>query len=339
MKKLLTIELSGEWVFAHRGDDELPVELLKSELQKLGEFEIKDYSHTAISVLFDDEKVQAESAKAAVEKALAERYSGEDLQDIIAFEVKDAQSDIEEREKAEERDAELEMLDRLFGENCGEVEKSTSTDAQSVLEEINKLVGAEEFKALAEEIVKIAPEVVRRKTQEIFYNQCYLFSVGDGCGLSTYLKLLARLINASGIIKIVPRNVTECKIAPYKEGMDPFAEAIGILKSGDADSVRLLCVDISEWIGRTHNGCFKQFLRTVEKFNDRFIVVFRVPFLDKDVLSDLRFSLNDLLSVKTVSFPPLSRKEIKIFANNELEKYGFKATKSCWEFFQTRITE
>jgi SpoVK/Ycf46/Vps4 family AAA+-type ATPase len=67
--------------------------------------------------------------------------------------------------------------------------------------------------------------------------------------------------------------------------------------------------------------------------------VFRVPFVDKDVLARIKYSLSDLLSVKVVSFPPFNYDEIKVCAEEQLKGYNFSITKSAWKYFFERISE
>lgn len=54
----------------------------------------------------------------------------------------------------------------------------------------------------------------------------------------------------------------------------------------------------------TDSRYFRRFLRDVEKRSASFVTVFRVPFVDKDVLECLRLSSDDVLCVRSVSFPP-----------------------------------
>ena len=200
------------------------------------------------------------------------------------------------------------------------------------------LVGAEEFKDVAKEIIEISSEIKRTNTHEVFFNQCYLFSIGDGRGFSTYLSLLSRLIEGAGLCKMHPRPVREIGIEEYKDGPEPFSEAVRILESGDEENVRVVGIDISEWMDKTDNKFFKQFLRTVEKHAKEFIIVFKVPFVDKDVLESIRFSLNDLLSVRALSFPPLNQSEIKMLAQEELNRFNMSLTKTAWDcFFRTNF--
>ena len=199
---------------------------------------------------------------------------------------------------------------------------------RSPIEKINALVGATEFKALAKEIIDIADEIKSTDTYEVFTNQCYLFSIGDGCGLTTYLELFAKLVSDKKLCDMSSRPVREERLGAYRESAEPFEDANRALSNGSTKNLKVLCIDISEWMDKTDNRFFKQFLRAVEKHADEYIVVFRVPFVDKDILARIKYSLSDLLSVRAVSFPPLSQEEIKTCAEAELKRYKFSITKT-----------
>lgn len=323
MKKLM-VELDGQWVLSHRDDEILPIALIESELKALGVFECDESSLTSLCILIDENKIGAEEAKSKIESVFLSKYPREELQGILSIRIED-------REESSE-DPELKRTD----ESSERVPLAQKGDA---LQKINALVGAAEFRSLAKEISDIAVEIKRTGTYEVFFNQCYLFSIGEGRGLTTYLTLLAQLIGELGLCKMSADPVREEKLSLFREEMEPFEDAMRALGKGDKKSVKLLCVDISEWMDKTDNRYFKQFLRIVEKHSEEFIVVFRVPFVDKDILAEIRFSLNDLLNVRALSFPPFNRNEIKEFAKHELDRLKFSLTKTAWDCFFERISE
>ena len=327
MKKKLIVELDGQWVLSHREDEILPIAAIESELKALDVFECDESSLTSLFILFDENNIGAEEAKSKVERVFLSRYPKENIKEILSIQIEDYEESPEESE-FEEDDEELNVFEPKH--------KEQSADA---LQKINSLVGAAEFKSLAKEIAELSPEIKRAGTYEVFFNQCYLFSIGEGRGLTTYLTLLAQLIGELGLCKMNTNPVREETLGPFRDGIEPFEDAMRALGNGDKKSVKLLCIDISEWMDSTDNRFFKQFLRIVEKHSEEFIVVFRVPFVDKDVLARIRFSLNDLLNVRTISFPPLNRNEIKEFAKVELERFKFSLTKTAWDCFFERISE
>ena len=338
MKKKLTVELDGAWVLSHRDDEVLPVDAIESRLKAVDGLELKNSTLVSLDVLFDDDKISAEQVEGNIKSLFAEIYSEVNADEILSVQTEDYDG-----EEPDLIDKALDAIRRYSGtqsEKDGESDDlQPEKDGEDALTKIDALVGAAEFKALAREIADVAPEIRRTGTYEVFLNRSYLFSIGDGSGLTTYLTLLAQLAGELGLCRMSSSPVCEEKLDAFREGMEPFGDALRVLANGNRRSVRVLCIDISEWLDNTDNRFFKQFLRMVEKRSDEFIVVFRVPFVDKDVLARLRFSLNDLLNVRAVSFPPLNRSEIKDFAEAEFGRFSFGLTRTAWDCFFERISE
>ena len=322
MKRMI-VELDGQWVLSHREDEILPIAAIESELKAFDVFECDESSLTSLCILFDENKIGAEEAKSKIESVFFSKYPRENIREILSVRIEDHEENFED----------------LVFEDEGSEEWEYSEPKDDALQKINALVGAAEFRSLAKEISDIAAEIKRTGTYEVFFNQCYLFSIGEGRGLTTYLTLLAQLIGELGLCKMSADPVREEKLGPFREEMEPFEDAMRALGKGDKKSVKLLCIDISEWMDKTDDRYFKQFLRIVEKHSEEFIVVFRVPFVDKDILAEIRFSLNDLLNVRALSFPPFNRNEIKEFAEHELDRLKFSLTKTAWDCFFERISE
>lgn len=353
-KKKLIIVLDGEWVLAHRNDDELPADAIKSILSKDKNIVIGDSSLTSVTVIYDEAATNFSDLQRCVIDFFKSNYPQETPKDVLTFvqgeiyieeESKNKReptlSDEEQRESTEHLP--LGLLERLrrelLDDDDDESECETIDEESRAVDKINELVGAIEFKALTKEIVEISEEIKRTNTYEVFTNQCYLFSIGDGCGLTTYLELLAKLIAELKLCSMSSTPIREVRLGAYREGTDPFEDARRVIENGSQRNVRVVCIDISEWMDKTNNYYFKRFLRMVEKHSNDNIVVFRVPFVDKDLLSRARYSLSDLLSVKTVSFPPLNQEEIKTCAESELKRYDFTITKTAWKYFFDRISE
>ncbi|MCH5158962.1 MAG: AAA family ATPase [Clostridiales bacterium] len=358
MKKL-TIELEDTWIFAHRDDDELPIAVLKAELAKVKGVSVKSSSLTSVTLVYDEKSSDCADIKGIVASVINKNYPGDSVEEIASFDLTDFEPE-EAKQPVKEKD-ETSLKDDGQGESdeaeiaAQASEKKAEFDAEkaeterkyrraAALEKIDALVGAAEFKALAHEIAGVADEINRTQTADVFLNRCYLFSIGDGCGLSTYLELFGRLISANEICKMSSRPVSEVAIGPYPyrpdgQGPDPFTAARSVVTGGTNSSVKIACIDICEWMNHTDDRYFKQFLRVVEKNYNTMVVIFRVPFVDKDVLAKISYSLSDLLSIKTVSFPPLNQDEVKTFAEAELTKYNFTIAKPAWKYFFTRISE
>ena len=324
----IVVSLNDSWVLDHRDDDLLPIDFLKKEIkEKLQDLVTVGYSSlTELSLHLKDEKGKGDEVAKKILAIFSKRYGTDVKDDIISFKV----DNVEETARRKEDTA---------GRFAAKEEPDSSVDC---MEKIDALVGAEEFKALARELKQIAPQINRNKTYDTLLSQSYVFSINEGYGLSTSLSLLTELFASFklGAIKI-QKEALEIKLPPPKEGesMEPFSEAINNLSFGNKEKVKLLCVDISEWMNKTNSRVFKNFLSRIEKHASEFIVVFRIPYVDKDVLERVKFSISDLMFVKAVSFPPFSRGETQRCAEAEFEKYGFNMSDAAWEGFHARIEE
>lgn len=322
--KIIKIELLGAWVLEHREDEALPAEVIKNLVEKEFSSTLQFSEGTLTEVIFviNTEEYDEAQITSKITSLFLEKYSLAENQDIISIRF------IEGTEK----------------ENCSSAETTEEKKEETKIdwaEKVSSLVGCEEFKLLVKEITEIAPEIIKNKTFDIFSYQTYLFSINDGYGLSTYLKVFAALLSSLRIKNIkVDGAVIEEKLAPPKgDSLEPFVDVQRVLRHGRKGSAQLLCIDISEWINDLNSRLFKDFLVDVERHMEDFIIVFRVPFVDKEVLNNLRYSLNDLMFVKTISFPPFTKEEIQKFANAEFDRYGFRIDEMAWGGFHERIAE
>ena len=343
-KKKIVIELNGNWILQHRNDDELPIEAIRNELLKDQTLQVKESTLTSLTIIYDEGNTNHSEIESDVISFFKTRYPKDDLKEVISFYSETYEEKETAGPKSSDNDYEdgtiVKESDKNEDDRARQSERANGTGSVDEVDaKINALVGAKEFKKLSKEITAIAYEIKQTDTYEVFTNQCYIFSIGDGCGLTTYLKLLAELIEKNGLCRMASSPVREVRLAAYRESFEPFEEAASIIENVLEKSVRIVCIDISEWMDKTDNKYFKRFLRIIEKNAEENIVVFRVPFVDKDILSRIKYSLSDLLSVKAVSFPPLSKDDMKICAEKEFKRYSFTILNAAWKYFFERISE
>lgn len=324
MKKVLCIELSYGWVLSRIDDSKYPIEMLKDKLLRASKFTVVSESYVHLTLEMDEKDV--EKTKSKVTSFFTQKY-GKDSIEALTFSDQDVVSDIDDDE------------DDVYGEDTtANVEGSTPLG--NTLEKIDKLVGANEFKDFAKEIVKVAPIIKKKRSQDVFAAQGYLFSIGDGCGLSTYLELFATLVEVLGLASIVAfSSVVEIKLDLTSKPAEDLSVVYNVLENGDSELVKLLCIDIGKWIDKTDTEDFKKLLKNMQKASDKFIFAFRVPFVDKDVLGRVATSLNDLMSVRVLSIPPFDNVQTKEIARHDLQNYGLEMSVAAWQCFFERIAE
>lgn len=324
MKKVLCIELSYGWVLSRIDDSKYPIEMLKDKLLRASKFTVVSESYVHLTLEMDEKDV--EKTKSKVTSFFTQKY-GKDSIEALTFSDQDVVSDIDDDE------------DDVYGEDTTANDEG-STPLGNTLEKIDKLVGAKEFKDFAKEIVKVAPIIKKKRSQDVFAAQGYLFSIGDGCGLSTYLELFATLVEVLGLASIVVfSSVVEIKLDLTSKPAEDLSVVYNVLENGDSELVKLLCIDIGKWIDKTDTEDFKKLLKNMQKASDKFIFAFRVPFVDKDVLGRVATSLNDLMSVRVLSIPPFDNVQTKEIARRDLQNYGLEMSVAAWQCFFERIAE
>lgn len=324
MKKYLCIELSYGWVLSRIDDSKYPIETIKEKLLRGNKYNVVSESYVHLTLEMDEKDV--EKTKSKVTSFFTQKY-GKDSLEALTFSDQDVVSDIDDDE------------DDVYGEDTTANDEG-STPLGNTLEKIDKLVGANEFKDFAKEIVKVAPIIKKKRSQDVFAAQGYLFSIGDGCGLSTYLELFATLVEVLGLASIVAfSSVAEIKLDLTSKPAEDLSVVYNVLENGDSELVKLLCIDIGKWIDKTDTEDFKKLLKNMQKASDKFIFAFRVPFVDKDVLGRVATSLNDLMSVRVLSIPPFDNVQTKEIARRDLQNYGLEMSVAAWQCFFERIAE
>lgn len=256
-------------------DAKYPVEVLKDRFVK-GKIEKISESYLHLTLAVDENDY--EKIKNKISSFFAQKYGKSNLS---ALSFSDCEPNTDDKSGKSQ--------DKAHSDNSGNTQDPRTID--DTLELVNTLVGAQEFKSLIKELVAIAPEVVKNNAQDVFMSQSYLFSVGDGCGLTTYLEILALAINDLSLAKMTPiAPVTEYKIKMTDKPKDDLNEA-------------------NDVIGKIEN----------DEASENHVIVFRVPFVDKDVLCRIENRSKTWRISRLCLFRPLTAPKRKKLQNATLK--------------------
>ena len=335
MKKTVVYMFAWDWLLAHRSDEISPI-------RKLCEY-ISQAMRGAVAIRRDT----SSSVELEIAPELTAKQVGEKICQFLHREYSDFSEDKVEYEQAEEvaathatkdpLDTVKQQFDKLFAEKSRDFDSSAAVENwQRTLMKIDKIISGDDFKSLAHEIAQLAPQLKANNTQKIFLNQRYLFAINDGCGLDNYLQQLVNLVNELDIANL-SRQVAYFKLQNRSASEDSRIEIINKLE-GKSGSY-LTCIDMSEWMNDINIVEFKDFLSMVQNICDDSIVVFRIPFVDKEVMNNVARSLNDVMFIRALSFPPYTKEQIGQIAARILGRYGFTMEDAAWKGFYDRIRE
>ena len=327
MEKKVSVSFDSSWVLSKKDDEKLPVTLFADTVKTLLDAKILYATPMDCEFVLDGAGLPNHQIKNKVLQLIKELFETDDLSYVKICEVCDyppLKITIPFAEKNEEE------LDEIF------------EPIPSAMDQIRALVGAEEFKALAEEYIKIAPGLLKYRTVETLTHQAYLFAINDGDGLSTYLNLFAKLLSELKLFSFsTARRVVEVKIplpTPREVG-DPFSPVYSHLQRAGSRGGKIISVDISEWMNKINDKVFRNFLNKLDDQMGNNIIVFRVPFLEKKILEGLKRGLADVLFVREVSFVPFDRDELALCAKDFLNQLGFTIEPEALDVFHARIIE
>ncbi len=328
MGKKISVSFNSSWILSKREEKKLPVQAFVDAIKENLEIEILDISLTDCEIVVKDNEKTDRQISDIIDHLIKSLFGIKNVVDVAEYKV----TDYVAPEKSSAPKSILETDD---------VSDSLEATEEPIIDKINNLIGADEFKAIANECVKMAPGLIKHNLSEVLKKQSYVFAINDGNGLSTYLDLFAQLLSQLGIINIDKKHYTsEIHLPPQsRDDASPFGVVYGQLKRLFSGSCKIISIDISEWMTKVRDKKFREFLSFVEDNAGENIIVFRTPFVEKEVLNTICQGIGDVLFVRDVSFVPFTQTELETSAEQMLKEKGFTMEADAWEVFNTRICE
>lgn len=338
MAKNVVLTFDEEWVMSEIDGDFEPVEAVLEFIREAFEdVEVNEETYTICDIIINDDLGETEILENIYE-ILKENFGVTNPDDIVSIFISEPNA-IEEITEEEFGN----LLKNLKLEMIEDISDLETNDYQAVMDKIEALVGAEEFKKLANEIVSVAPSLIKYNTVETFTHQSYVFSINDGNGLTTYLELFAELLAELKLFNFRDKyRVVEVKLPVQNQNDEMeklFIDAINNIRYHSIAGGAIVCIDISEWMTKISDKYFRELLSEVENNLGNNIIVFRVPFVENKVLKGIRSEISDILFVREVSFVPFSNTELTECAKTAISGFGFTMADDAWDILNTRITE
>ncbi len=337
MKTTVQFQLtfSQAWVLTQRESDMLPVDWFVSEIkQRFQVSKLKSRLTECQGLIEMDPEIDEGILVASLKELIEEKYDFASETELYTLEVSLYEPTDEETSESIVAEKEIEKIKRY-----SDVQSKDETASLAILERINALVGASEIKELANECSKIAESLIQNQIVDAFTSRAYIISINQGYGLTTYLELFADLVHALGLFEITSKNkVVEVSLdSPDSKHGDEVAFASALSSFQGRGKGKIVCIDISEWMSKLDDRKFKDFLRAIEGANGENIVFFRVPYVERSIISEIKEHLNDVLYVKTLSIPPFNNQELMQCAEKLIKEKGFSVKEEAWDVFQARI--
>ena len=352
MAKKVVLTFDNRWVLSKKDSAMLPVKaFVKSVDEIFKSATVIDETFTICEMLVKDEGIGEEEISNRIFGFIKQKFNVEAPNEVVRISVTEYKESEAVKTDEGSDEPKIDMNDILGLGDDGELEEITESEASinsaekldEVISKINALVGAEEFKGLAEECMRVAPGLRKYNTVEAFTHQSYIFAINDGNGLTTYLDLFADLLGELKLFKSKEKNrIAEEKLLPFRSNLDTqsfFGSALAQLRYNHANGGKIICIDISEWMTNIGEKCFRDFLSEIDDNSGKDIIIFRIPFVEKEILDKIEKAIGDILYVRALSFVPFDNIELTKCAEDTIAEMGFTMTEEAWKIFNTRITE
>ena len=343
----IDLKLKKEWLYAEGGKNSFAVSKFVTECKRIfgddnTEVEKKAFDECCllISTELDEDGLNKKLGTLLKEKL---KISSEDVYQLVingkasmpSEGSTDKKEDASEVNVSENNSKDEESDTLVSGDGMSE-KKDTG-----VLDKINSLVGADDFKKLCNDIYNRSELVKKNESQDVFFSHSYLFSINQGEGYSHSLSLLAELLFETSLFKGgIPKEVKEVELPDHNadhlpERMEILMNRLeGYLKRGG-----IVSYDISGWVGHTSSGEFKKLLMFIFKKSKGCVNVFKIPVVSETRLNETIADISDIISVHSVYYKPFDYDEMQDVAQRLLDNNNITVEKSVWNIFNKKIDE
>lgn len=205
---------------------------------------------------------------------------------------------------------------------------------ENLLIKINRLPGNDEFKKIIDEIKNISLQIHLNNTYRVFFSYSYLLSIDDGCGASTLMTYLKEVIEATVLYPYSYDEIKEYEIKNLN-CIDNLIEDLSVINRG-----RFIVFDIVNIMEKVDSYDFRSFLNYLRDHQNNNIFVFRVPYIEPGYLNNIYNQIDNILNLKSIVIPPLSKEEIKAYASKFIKQYHFEINDDFWSrFFKVIVKE
>ena len=224
------------------------------------------------------------------------------------------------------------QLEQIEGE--GVVQERRVQTAYAIMEQIDAMYGAKDLKNLCKELLVVAPQIKASEAYSVFNAQTYLFAIDDGCGLTTSLKQLGKLMQGLELFEFT-EGYPEIEVVVENNEKDPWAQ----ISAMDKFKHKMISFDISAFVNHTEDSRFRKMLRRLAEIQKNYIYVFRVPGIEGVALEKMYQTIYDVMCVRLVSFPQYTYKEYFMFFEKVIESYQMQVDPNAREAFNAMMLD
>jgi len=194
---------------------------------------------------------------------------------------------------------------------------------------------------------KVIPMLSKMHSKDCIWSQNLLVAIDSGCGFSSFLQAIAKVYQGYDLaqgekvedsVKEYVINNTSSFENKYEDWKKVLERAQGMARSNETRLTKsVMSIDISQWQSELTSSIVLDYLRQLGDTAKNFTLVFRVPFMETQVVKKISEVLNDVMMVKTLNVAPVSIPNMVDFVKTELVKMNCNVADDCDEYIERLI--
>lgn len=223
-------------------------------------------------------------------------------------------------------------------------EQSATMDekAKRAIQDICDSVPVKYSPELAEyikELGQVIPMLGLMRAKECLWSQNLLVSIDKGCGFSSFMNAISKLYYAYGLVEkeeaaytvkeIMIENISgqENKYADWKSALNRAQEFAS--QNARKSQKIILAMDISQWQTELTSTAVLEYLRQINEVSTNFTCVFRIPYMEHQVVKRIEEALGDVMAVRTLQVAPMSIESMVDYMKSKLDELGCTTDDAC----------
>jgi len=212
------------------------------------------------------------------------------------------------------------------------------SDASKLMMSIySSYYGVEEYQRLVTSLTSEIPLLRERGALRALRMQNYLFAIDQGCGFTSLLASFGDYLRRMKVYEDESDERTD--FAEFQLYKDTDGERISTndvieaLMDDDSRRYGVVGLDVSYFLDVDKTDELRRFIKRLYVLQDKFVFVFKVPFLEKRALEKVEQLLSDVMLLRVVEIPPMHDCVLLEYLWDCMRRLGYMADISIIEPF------
>lgn len=201
-----------------------------------------------------------------------------------------------------------------------------------------------EMSAYREELRRVILSLKSIDALGVIFDNALLVAIDDGWGFSEFVEMISQEMQEAFEIKHTRIKVNEEKYPTGNRQEDTWEKQCDRIENFSANTrvkskFGIIKYDLSTAVSAITTVEFKQRMSELKKAAKDIMLIFHVPYMDKKALDKYEEILSDVMSIRTVSVPPVSHENMVVYLKERLKRVEMDVDEDAIELLEQWICQ